>query len=476
MNKKFEIIIGLEVHVRLKTCSKLFCACNNIDEGIAPNKNVCPTCFGSVGTLPLLNKEAFLLGIRASKALKCSIAKKCKWDRKQYFYPDLPKGYQISQYDMPFAKNGELEFFLDEKNLKKILINRVHLEEDAAKLLHTKKDSLVDFNRSGVPLIEIVTEPDLRSASEAKQALKEIHRIVRNFEISDADMEKGQLRCDASVSLRPYGNIKLYPRTEIKNLNSFRMVEMALQYEIDKQTKEWLEDNFQKTQRTVLWNSVAKKTEFMRGKETEADYRYFPEPDVPEVEIESQLITESCGDSFVLPIEKVKKYLAIGLYFSIANILVSNKKLAEYFDCLMRLAGHNKELRTELQKLFCADFLAVVKKRGLQNIQLTPSDFFKIVHAVFTKKVSKQLARKIFNKALLEKIEIEKEINIGTEESFDLENIINGIFVQHKEIVEQYKAGNTKVINVLIGISMKKTKGIVSAQDIAKIIKEKLRT
>src|SRR3989339_126798 len=373
MNKKFEIIIGLEVHVRLKTCSKLFCACNNIDEGIAPNKNVCPTCFGSVGTLPLLNKEAFLLGIRASKALKCSIAKKCKWDRKQYFYPDLPKGYQISQYDMPFAKNGELEFFLDEKNLKKILINRVHLEEDAAKLLHTKKDSLVDFNRSGVPLIEIVTEPDLRSASEAKQALKEIHRIVRNFEISDADMEKGQLRCDASVSLRPYGNKKLYPRTEIKNLNSFRMVEMALQYEIDKQTKEWLEDNFQKTQRTVLWNSVAKKTEFMRGKETEADYRYFPEPDVPEVEIESQLITESCGDSFVLPIEKVKKYLAIGLYFSI-------------------------------------------------------------------------------------------------------ENILNGIFVQHKEIVEQYKAGNTKVINVLIGISMKKTKGIVSAQDIAKIIKEKLRT
>src|SRR3989339_1606877 len=270
MNKKFEIIIGLEVHVRLKTCSKLFCACNNIDEGIAPNKNVCPTCFGSVGTLPLLNKEAFLLGIRASKALKCSIAKKCKWDRKQYFYPDLPKGYQISQYDEPFCKNGFLEI-----NGKKIGITRIHLEEDTGKLTHTNNGTLVDYNRAGVPLMELVTEPDITSRAEAKEFCQELQAIFRELQISDANMEKGQMRCEVNISLSNDNSRNLGTKVEIKNLNSFRAVEKSIDYEIKRQEK-ILTAKEKIVQETRGWDEIEQETFSQRIKEGSADYRYFP--------------------------------------------------------------------------------------------------------------------------------------------------------------------------------------------------------
>ena len=282
-------VIGLEIHVQLKTKSKMFCGCANRDETVygevPPNTFVCPICTGQPGVLPVVNEQALEWAVKMGKALHGDFNEISKFDRKHYFYPDLPKGYQISQYDVPVMEKGYLEIETigdnQQPELKKIELTRMHLEEDAAKNIHQEKNTLVDFNRVGAPLIEIVTQPVLASPAEAKVFLQELRLLARYLNISNADMEKGELRCDANISLRPAGDTKFYPKTEIKNLNSFKAVERALEYEIQRQTKLWDNGNPPSTLSTRGWDEMKQVTEEQRVKEDAEDYRYFPEPDLP---------------------------------------------------------------------------------------------------------------------------------------------------------------------------------------------------
>jgi len=479
--KELEVIIGLEIHVQLKTKSKLFCGCSVGDENALPNEHICPVCFGMVGTLPLLNKKAFRLAVHAATALRCGIAQHCKWDRKQYFYPDLPKGYQISQYDEPLATNGMLEFFIDEKTTKKIRINRVHLEEDAAKLIHTDDVTLVDFNRSSVPLIEIVTEPDFRSASDAKMAVKELQRIIRYLGVSDADMEKGHLRCDASVSLRPIEDEKLYPRTEIKNLNSFHMIERAIQYEVARQKNEWMKGTPPVHYQTVLWNDTKKRTEFMREKEQEADYRYFPEPDIPEIELTECLQNELLAfaeEDMQLPTDSVKEYMHLGIDYSTAQYVAGDAPLMKYMSQILEYTHDDRKFIQELSKWFAEIFLSLIKKNSVTNIHLLPEDFVTIVRAVQKKQITRSVGKELMVEAAYKKMDVISKIDecSRTDEvgGRDIEKIVDEVLKQNISLVEQYRNGKTKVIHALIGKAIKKSGGHIPVEKISQVVRNKL--
>src|SRR3989344_4042937 len=284
---ELEPVIGLEIHVQLKAKSKMFCSCDNTGEDKPANTTICPVCMGHPGTLPVPNAEAIKMATKAALTLNLKVNLHSKFDRKNYFYPDLPKGYQISQYDEPLASEGYLEIETNQGK-KKIGLERLHLEEDTAKLLHQGKKSLVDFNRAGTPLMEIVTKPEIKSPEEAKVFLQELRLIMRYIGASDADMEKGHLRCDANISLRPRGEDKMYPKTEIKNLNSFRAVEKALQYEVKRQSGEWRSGKINDVTGTRGWDESKGETIPQREKEAIHDYRYFPEPDIPPLNLSQE--------------------------------------------------------------------------------------------------------------------------------------------------------------------------------------------
>ncbi|MEK7075152.1 MAG: Asp-tRNA(Asn)/Glu-tRNA(Gln) amidotransferase subunit GatB, partial [Patescibacteria group bacterium] len=339
---KLQTIIGLEFHVQLKTKTKMFCGCANEPEAEEPNKHICPICLGHPGVLPTINQAVVNMAIKVSAALNCEIAEFTKFDRKNYFYPDLPKGYQISQYDLPFAENGWLGInFLakdglagrldDEKQMKRIGIIRLHLEEDAAKSIHDKKSTLVDFNRGGAPLIEIVTSPHFSTPQEAKTFGQELQLIVRYLNVSDADMEKGQLRCDANISLRPEGDPKLYPKTEIKNINSFRALERALAFEIERQTILWTNGQPPAKQETRGWLEAKQETISQRTKEEAEDYRYFPEPDLPPLAFTKEQIEQLSVSNIELPQAKRRRFMATyGFNADETKILTESKELANY--------------------------------------------------------------------------------------------------------------------------------------------------
>src|SRR3990167_11023763 len=326
-------IIGLEIHVQLKTKSKMFCSCANVLGDAAPNTSICPICMGYPGTLPVPNKQAIEWTQLAGAALGCELAMESKFDRKSYFYPDLPKGYQVSQYDKPFCLKGEFPIVVNGKE-RTIGITRIHLEEDAAKNTHSKdgKSTLVDYNRAGTALMEIVTEPDIASPEEARIFLQELQRVMRALGVSDADMERGQMRCDANVSLRLETQTEFSPKTEVKNVNSFKFVEKALAYEIERQTALW-EKQEVPSHATRGWNSITGKTEAQRTKEDAADYRYFPEPDIPpfeftqeELHARKQLLPE-------LPWEARKRFMQeFGVSAQQAELLIVNKDLAHFFE------------------------------------------------------------------------------------------------------------------------------------------------
>ncbi|MEO0102455.1 MAG: Asp-tRNA(Asn)/Glu-tRNA(Gln) amidotransferase subunit GatB, partial [candidate division WOR-3 bacterium] len=323
-DKKYETVIGLEVHIQLNTKTKLFCSCP-VEFGEKPNTNICPICLGLPGVLPVLNDNAVKLAIRAALALNCQIQKISAFARKHYFYPDLPKGYQITQYDMPLALNG----FLVIDN-KKIRIRRLHLEEDAGKLIHTSNFTLVDFNRCGIPLIEVVTEPDLSGPDETIEFLSELRNILRYLDVSSGDMEKGHLRCEPNISLKTNGI--LGTRREIKNLNSLKSVRDALNYEIKAQ-REILESGEKIKQKTLLWNEAEKMTKPMREKEEAEDYRYFPEPDLPPLVIKEEEIIEIKSNLPELPAEKKQRFITnYHLSEKEVKILVREKEMADYFE------------------------------------------------------------------------------------------------------------------------------------------------
>ncbi|HOC96436.1 MAG TPA: Asp-tRNA(Asn)/Glu-tRNA(Gln) amidotransferase subunit GatB [bacterium] len=484
---KYTPIIGLETHVQLDTKSKLFCSCNNESFDAAPNTNICPICSGQPGTLPVINKTAILYTVKAGIAMHCDINKYSKWDRKSYFYPDLPKGYQISQYDKPLCIGGYIDILLDNKEEKRIRLNRIHLEEDAGKSIHDRsiEYTYLDYNRCGTPLIEIVSEPDLCSASEADKYGKEIRRIVRYLGISRADMEKGHMRFDINVNVKietDNNETKYTPIVEVKNLNSFKALIKAIEFEINRQIEDFEKTGITKSEKnktTRLWNDNKGITSQMRTKEEAADYRYFPDPDLVPIILDDDYINNVKKDISELPIDKLKKYLSLGLENNISNYIVDNKNLADYLDsCLLKI-GDNKEMQKEFLNWFGRDFFQLLNQVSSNDkiedssvIKITEDDFIELITLIVNKKITRNLAKEFLidmwdnDKKL---IELKQQI---PQESLDIDQIINNVLENNQNMIDQYKNGNMKVFNVLIGLVMKESKGLINPKDITNKLKE----
>ncbi|MCX7785015.1 MAG: Asp-tRNA(Asn)/Glu-tRNA(Gln) amidotransferase subunit GatB [candidate division WOR-3 bacterium] len=468
---KYEVIIGLEVHIQLKTKSKCFCSCP-VEFGGLPNTNVCPICLGLPGTLPVLNHKAVELAVRAGLALNCQIAQKSSFARKHYFYPDLPKGYQITQYKEPLAING----FID-VNGSKIRIRRLHLEEDSGKSMHCGNETLVDFNRCGVPLIEVVTEPDIRSPEQTVQVLQMLRQILQYLDVSDCDMEKGHFRCEPNISLRRVGETKLGVRTELKNLNSLRSVREGLQFEIERQ-KKILDNNGIVVQETLYWDEQSKTAGPMRGKEESEDYRYFPEPDLPVLVIEESEIESIKRSLPLMPWQRkailLKDY---NLPESIAEIIVETKEFADYFDAMLKEINDAQLVANWL----VTEVRAVLneKRIEIQEFSVTPHKLVQLLKMLKEEKISNRVAKDIFNemiatnKSALE-IVSSKDLTLVDDENL-LFNAVREVLDENPDVVAKYKAGKTTVISYLIGQVQKKTKGKLKPQKIQEAIQKQLQ-
>jgi aspartyl-tRNA(Asn)/glutamyl-tRNA(Gln) amidotransferase subunit B len=499
---KLETIIGLEIHIQLKTKSKMFCSCDNASESKEANSVVCPVCMGHPGTLPVANQKAIDMTAMVGMVLNCQIPKQFNFERKNYFYPDLPKGYQITSATNPPAIGGFLEVEIEGKN-KKIRLHHIHLEEDAGKLLHdekNKKYSFVDYNRGGTPLMEMVTEADIRSPLEAKIFAQSLRLLMRYLNVSDADMEKGHLRCDANISMRPAGEDKLYPKTEIKNLNSFKSIEKALEYEVKRQTKLWQEGNPEKRQTTRGWNEVEMKTLEQRSKEEAQDYRYFPEPDLPPIEFDQKRLEEIKALTPELPQARFKRFIEeFGFKNEEAKELINDKYLSFYTEqvvselkawliSLQEKEGSGKEVwqnnKVKLVKLVSGWLLnklapiLIEKNISTENIPITPENFAEFITLIYENKINSTAAQEI----LIEMIntgkdpsDIMEEKNLGqlTDESA-MEDIVQKILDANPEQVEKYKGGKETLLQFFVGQAMKETKGKANPQVVEKILKFKL--
>ncbi|MCX8092740.1 MAG: Asp-tRNA(Asn)/Glu-tRNA(Gln) amidotransferase subunit GatB, partial [Candidatus Goldbacteria bacterium] len=403
MNDKYEIVIGLEVHVELSTKSKAFCGCST-QFGAEPNTNICPVCLGLPGALPVINREMVRRAIKAGLALNCTIAKYSKFDRKNYYYPDLPKAYQISQYDMPIASNGYLEIVKKDGTVKKIGIKRLHMEEDAGKLLHLTKtgqigeaeSSLVDYNRAGVPLIEIVSEPDIRTSEEAYLYLTALKSIMKYIDVSDCNMEEGSLRCDANISVRKKGDEKLGVKVEIKNMNSFKNVQKALDYEAQRQIK-MLESNETIIQETRLWDANKEMTFSMRSKEESHDYRYFPEPDLPPLEISQAEIEEIKKEIPELPQEKLKRFIKeYNLPEYDASILISDKQISMFYEDAVKISKEPKLTSNWIM----TELLRRMNESNIEDInktKITAENLGKLILLIKDGTISGKIAKMVFD-------------------------------------------------------------------------------
>ncbi len=471
MQMELEMVIGLEVHAQLSTKSKMFCGCDNDAFGAKPNTRVCPVCMGFPGMLPVLNGEALKKGVLAAAALGCKIQKFSKFDRKNYFYPDLPTGFQISQFDEPISKNGSVEIFLDGKKLK-IGITRVHLENDAGKLSHEKGATLVDFNRAGTPLVEIVSEPDLRSPEESQIFAKEVQKILRFVSASDADMEKGMMRFDASISLRPYGDKKLYSRTEIKNLNSFSSLQKALKYEFKRQKKLWEEGEAPEHDTTAGWLDDQEKTVILRDKESANDYRYFPEPDIPPLVFTDEEIEEVEKLVPELPLAKFNRYQKkFGLNENDALKLAESRELTDFFEKTVELAGNANKSANLILSVILAD-------SQWRHSKITPENIAEILSLLEKGKISNSAAKEIVAMAmkkespvndLMQEMGLEQKSN-----SDDLEKWADEVIAENPKTVQDFKNGKDKVIQFLMGQVMKKSTGAANPPKVLGILKKKL--
>jgi aspartyl-tRNA(Asn)/glutamyl-tRNA(Gln) amidotransferase subunit B len=489
-----ESIIGLEIHIQLKTKSKMFCGCENNPDA-EPNSNICPVCTGQPGVLPAANWQAIDFTIMTGLALNCKILKISKFDRKNYFYPDLPKGYQISQYDEPFCQNGFLEIKVN-GTAKKIGLERIHLEEDAGKLLHQNNTSLVDLNRAGTPLMEIVTKPDFRSPLEAKIFLQELQKIVRYIGASEADMERGQLRCDANISLRPKGEWKMYPKTEIKNINSFRAVERALDYEIKRQERLWQEKNPPKWQSTRSWNDAKQETRAMRTKEEAWDYRYFPEPDLPVFEISKRKIQELFQKLPELPQAKSERFKKqFGLFSDEIDIITFDIYLAEFFeDVVTELQEWLKSIKAK-RDISGTEFKKVIKlasnwltsklfallnenKIEIKNCKITPENFAEFVTMLYSGRINSKAGQEILVQMfrlgsdpsqIVETKGLQQISNSG-----EIEKFVDEAILENKKPAADFKAGKETALQFLLGKIMQKSRGRANPKIAAEILKKKL--
>ncbi len=469
---KLEVIIGLEIHAQLATASKLWCGCDNDAFGAEPNTRICPVCCGFPGMLPVLNEEAVRLAARAAAAIGCEVQVFSKFDRKNYFYPDLPTGFQITQYDKPIALAGKVEI-IHEGHHKKIGITRVHIENDAGKLTHEKTGSLVDFNRAGSPLIEIVTDPDMHSPQEAKIFAQELQKILRAIGASYADMEKGMMRFDASISLRPVGDKNLYPRAEIKNLNTFSGLERALEFEIDRQTKLWEKNEKPDAETTRGYEEATGKTKLMRRKESADDYRYFPEPDLPPLCFTQDEIAELIGELPELPLEKCMRYKKeLGLTEAEALRLSEEPELSQFFEIAI---GKSKEPRKIANLLLSV----VLANSNWKKTDIDPDHLVDVVQLFLEGKVSSTGGKQILETAM-ETGEKAEELmrKLGLEQVSDsgkLEEWIDEVLEENAETVEQFRSGKEKVLGFLVGQVMKKSAGSANPSILQELIKDRLK-
>jgi aspartyl-tRNA(Asn)/glutamyl-tRNA(Gln) amidotransferase subunit B len=476
---KYEVVIGLEVHVQLGTNTKIFSVAPNAF-GEDPNTLVTPLCLGMPGTLPVLNKVAVELAVKAGLALHCSIRPVSVFARKNYFYPDLPKGYQISQYDQPINEHGWLEIEVDGET-KRIGITRAHMEEDAGKSIHegfkdSSKYSYVDLNRCGAPLIEIVSEPDLRSADEAYAYLTELKLAMQFAGVSNCDMEKGQLRCDANVSVRPWGQAEFGTKVEIKNLNSFRFVKMAIDYEVARQVGV-VETGGAIVQETRLYNVGSGETVSMRSKEHAHDYRYFPEPDLLPLRISKEWLATIEADMPELPADRRKRFVAeLGLREYDAQVLTATRELSDYFEEAARVSGNAKTASNWVT----GDVLGALKNAGkeIDESPVSAAQLGELLSLIEKGEISGKLAKEIFAKMMetgdSAPVIIEREGLKQISDSGELEKIVDGVIAGNPAQVAQYKGGKTTVIGFLVGQVMKASRGQANPQAVNDILRRKL--
>ncbi len=475
----YEPVIGLEVHVQLATRTKIYCGCPT-SFGAPPNTNVCPVCLGLPGALPVLNKRAVELAIQAALALNCRINPVSRLARKNYFYPDLPKGYQISQYEMPLAEQGWVEIELDGRK-RRIGITRIHIEDDAGKSIHEGfKDSdrftYVDLNRCGTPLIEIVSEPDLRSSDEAYAYLTELKQVLQYVEVSTCDMEKGHLRCDANVSVRRKGGAEFGTKTEVKNLNSFRFLRMALDYEIARQVA-IVESGGEVEQETRLFNVQTGETSGMRSKEHAPDYRYFPEPDLLPLRISETWLAQIRSQMPELPGEKRKRFIEVfGLREYDAQVLTSNRALSEYFEAAARASGNPLETAKWVQ----GELLGALKADGKEITEspIPPEHIGELVRLIdegeLTGKLAKEIFPKMFATGEAPGVIAERDGLKQISDTNELSRIVDDVLSKNPKQVEQYKGGKTTVIGYFVGQVMKATRGQANPQAVNELLREKL--
>lgn len=470
----YEVVIGIEVHVQLKTESKIFCSDpTNFDA--ADNENTSPVSVGMPGALPVLNKKVIEYSIKTGLALGCQIRKSSVFSRKNYFYPDLPKGYQISQYDKPICENGEVTITVNKVN-KKISITRAHMEEDAGKSTHFGEHTLLNYNRAGIPLLEIVSGPDLRSPQEAAEYARTIRQIVRYLDVCDGNLEEGSLRCDCNVSVRKVGQLSLGTKVELKNLNSFRFIEKAIEYEMDRQIDE-IENGKKIIQETRLYDADKNKTFSMRTKEDAQDYRYFPDPDLLPVVIDDSEIERIRKSLPELPFNKAKRFQStMGLSEYDAALLTEEKDIAEYFETVSSESGNTKlsanwitsELMRELNN----------SKTVIQNSRIKPSDLAQMIKLIDKGVISGKIAKTVFTEMWSSgkpcELIIKEKGLIQVSDQQSIEKIIDEVLGANPAQVAQYRAGKTKVFGFFVGAAMKATGGQANPDRVNQILKNKL--
>jgi len=479
MDREFETVVGLEVHVELKTATKIFCSCSTAF-GAEPNTQVCPVCSGFPGALPVLNRQAVEYAIRTGLALNCEIAEVCKFDRKNYFYPDLPNAYQISQYDQPICRNGYLDINVDGQH-RRVGIIRAHLEEDAGKLVHqgsitTTPYSLVNLNRCGVPLLEIVSEPDMRSGAEARAYLEKLRSICLFAGVSDCKMEEGSLRCDANVSVRPKGSTKLGTRVEIKNLNSFRSLEKAIEYEARRQI-EALEDGEELIQETRTWDEEKQVTRSMRSKEEAHDYRYFPDPDLPPLHIDGEWVERVKSSLPEMP-DQAQQRLSntYGLSDYDAAWLTSTPETLNFFDQAVQCFPDAKAVSNWMM----GDFSRLLNQHNMEitDSKVTPQYLADMLRLIEKGTISGKMAKEVFEEIFFtgkspEDIIKEKGMEqISDQET--LQKIIDEVVASNPKVVEDYKNGKEKAFGFFVGQVMKATRGQANPALVNSILKERL--
>ncbi|WP_025209617.1 Asp-tRNA(Asn)/Glu-tRNA(Gln) amidotransferase subunit GatB [Hippea sp. KM1] len=471
---EFEAVIGLEVHIQLLTNTKIFCSCST-DFGAPPNTHICPVCMGAPGVLPVLNKRVVDYAIKLGLALDCKINRFSRFARKNYFYPDLPKGYQISQYELPILEGGYVEIFVDGE-YKKIGLERIHMEEDAGKTIHRPDGSYVDFNRAGVPLLEIVSLPVMHSPKEAGEYLRSLRRIVRYLGICDGNMEEGSLRCDANVSVRPKGETRLGTKTELKNMNSFRHVEKALEYEIQRQI-EVIEDGGKVIQETRLWDEKSGITKPMRSKEEAYEYRYFPDPDLVPILIDDEWIERIKNEVPELPRQKLERFVKeYGLKEDDARVLVEEKALADYFE----EASKGYKNPQAIANWILSELLGYLNKdnKTIDETLIKPSHIRELVELVDSGTISGKIAKTVFAKMYESgkkpKQIVEEEGLVQITDKAQIEAIVDEVIKANPKAVEQYKGGKKNTIGFFVGQVMKKTKGKANPKIVNEILASKL--